>query len=418
MNSLLSLAGEARPATEPALVATPAQSPAHDEAAQLAQDFASALAALSAGEPGLAAPAPAVATEGDASAERLQADLRDLLRALEQSLPAAQPMAAAETAESSDTTQPADMPAMDGLLQLLQPQLAAQLPIPATAVTATPAPTGTAAETAEPSGLPTAPSDLLPAAAPVAAPTSAGPRAASAPALVQAQADTADGAQPAAEPKPATARIEQAFGAALAHRAKADGEPGEGSAASDAASGPAAPVSPAATATSAVSSPSATPQLRAAAAVGQTPLQLGDTPPRQWQQPLMQALGDRLQLQIAARSEQAVIRLEPPLLGRVEIAIQHQAGDLQVRLSASHPEVTRQLQHISEGLRLDLAQRQSGEVSVQVSPRGLGESGGQMDSSQGQRRQAEAEDRRPGRALGEDGETQGPGFAQGLSAGA
>jgi len=95
-------------------------------------------------------------------------------------------------------------------------------------------------------------------------------------------------------------------------------------------------------------------------------LNLPEATPNAWQQPLLQALGDRLQLQLAARSEHAVIRLFPDQLGQVDIAIRHQGGGLQVQLSASHAEVQQQLQGLSEGLRHELLQRHSGEVSVQV----------------------------------------------------
>lgn len=140
----------------------------------------------------------------------------------------------------------------------------------------------------------------------------------------------------------------------------------------------------------------------------------------QWQQPLLQALGDRLQLQIAGRSEQAVIRLSPPMLGQVEIAIRQQAGELQVRLSASHGEVTRQLQQVSESLRHELVQRHSGEVTVQVSASGRdsdARAGVGRDSPaqqhaaqqerQGQQQQQGEQQRRPGRALQEAGRADG-----------
>ncbi len=144
--------------------------------------------------------------------------------------------------------------------------------------------------------------------------------------------------------------------------------------------------------------------------------------PRQWQQPLMQALGDRLQLEISARSEQAVIRLDPPLLGRVEIAIRHQAGDLQVRIAASHGEVARQIQQVSDQLRQDLVQRHSGEVSVQISQGGLREGdarqafrdGGQQQQAQ-QEQQAQQQ-RRPGRGLADEAQDGGYSLAQALAA--
>ena len=91
-------------------------------------------------------------------------------------------------------------------------------------------------------------------------------------------------------------------------------------------------------------------------------------PPTAWRQTLQEALGDRLQLQVGKGAEQAVIRLEPPMLGRVEIAIRHTAGALEVHISATHGEVLRQLQSVSENLRNDLAQRQFTDVAVNIAP--------------------------------------------------
>lgn len=138
--------------------------------------------------------------------------------------------------------------------------------------------------------------------------------------------------------------------------------------------------------------------------------------PRQWQQPLLQALGDRLQLQIASRSDQARITLSPPLLGQVEIAIRQQASELQVRLSATHGEVRQQLQQISDALRMDLVQRHSGDVTVQVAAAGgtdrdahAGASReGPAQQQQQSAQQQQQEQRRPGRALhAAQGEAQG-----------
>lgn len=144
--------------------------------------------------------------------------------------------------------------------------------------------------------------------------------------------------------------------------------------------------------------------------------------PTQWQQPLLQALGDRLQLQIAARSEQAVIKLDPPMLGQVEIAIRQQAGELQVRMSASHGEVARQLHQVSDSLRQDLVQRHSGEVTVQVTQTARGgddarQAGrdAQQQPSQQQAQDQRDQQRRPGRALHED-EAASRAFASSLTA--
>jgi len=118
--------------------------------------------------------------------------------------------------------------------------------------------------------------------------------------------------------------------------------------------------------------------------------------PEQWQQPLRAALGDRLQLQLQRNSEQAVIRLEPPNMGTVEISIRHSGGALQVNLSASNSEVLRQLNTIGDNVRQDLSQRQLGDVAVTVSSsagRGL------ADGGSGRQPEREQQDRTPGRAL-------------------
>lgn len=117
------------------------------------------------------------------------------------------------------------------------------------------------------------------------------------------------------------------------------------------------------------------------------------------------ALGDRLQLQITQRSEHAVIRLDPPSMGTIEIVIQREAGNIQVHLRASNAEVARQLHGIGDSLRQDLIHRQQGEVSVHVSD-GSRE---QSASQQGQR-QSQAQREAPGRALSESNEESSKSF--------
>lgn len=123
-----------------------------------------------------------------------------------------------------------------------------------------------------------------------------------------------------------------------------------------------------------------------------------------WQQPLLQALGDRLQVQIATRSEQTRLQLEPPQLGRIEIEIRQQGGALQVQLSATHDEVRQQLRQISEPLRHDLVQRHSGEVSVQVAAGASttadsrGRDGGQPQGQSQGSGSRDGQQRQPGRA--------------------
>ncbi|WIT11397.1 flagellar hook-length control protein FliK [Paucibacter sediminis] len=390
--------------------AAPTQAAPLDEAGQLAQDFASALAAM---VPALPVSPAAPELQADPAGDQLRAELQALLRMLQQG-PAGEPPAAADAAASSEraTEEPAtpaqDMPAMDGLMLALLPN-------------AQPSAQPSAPPPAEPASAPPAHASAMPEASPaMAVPTVAGAATLLQPAMRPAAPATGSAPAPARQ-QPGVDAIPPSAGQALAARfaavlqaavpaAKLAQEPG---AKAEANAAPALDASLVAN----VQAPAAWAKPAAAVAAPAATLALPQALPSQWQQPLLLALGDRLQLQIAARSEQAVIRLEPPLLGRVEIAIQQQGGELQVRLSASHPEVTRQLQHISAELRQELALRQPGEVQVQVAQRGLAE----QDAQSGrQQPQAEAEAaQRPGRALHEGGDAPETGprpFAQRLGA--
>ncbi|MBS0372612.1 MAG: flagellar hook-length control protein FliK [Proteobacteria bacterium] len=130
-------------------------------------------------------------------------------------------------------------------------------------------------------------------------------------------------------------------------------------------------------------------------------LRLPNGDANQWRQPLMQALGERLQFVSERGIDSAVIRLEPPRMGSIEIAIRHQDGALQINLSATHNEVLRQLQDISDNLRHNLGQRHAGDVTVQVADASASRTGqGQGDGERQRQRQAQAE-QNPGRALGD-----------------
>ncbi|MCP9758626.1 flagellar hook-length control protein FliK [Aquitalea sp. S1-19] len=126
------------------------------------------------------------------------------------------------------------------------------------------------------------------------------------------------------------------------------------------------------------------------------PLSLDAGKSASWGESLRSALGERLQLQSAHGMDKALIRLDPPKLGALEISIRHEGGGLSVQLTASNPDVVRQLQTIGEGLRQDLAQRQFSQVSVDVregqagTGQGHGRQGGQQQSGQ-----------TPGKALAE-----------------
>ena len=153
----------------------------------------------------------------------------------------------------------------------------------------------------------------------------------------------------------------------------------------------------------------ATPNLGLSGTVGNTATSppAGDTiklngPAQQWQEPLREALGERLQTQIGRNSEHATIRLDPPMLGRIEISIRHTAGALQVNVTASNSEVLRQLQGIGENMRSDLAQRQFTDVAVNISatPRSPAAQAFAEGDARGQRQPGrQQDDAEPGRAL-------------------
>ena len=164
----------------------------------------------------------------------------------------------------------------------------------------------------------------------------------------------------------------------------------------------------------------ATPNLGLTGAVGNTATAApaGDTiklngPAQQWQEPLREALGERLQTQIGRNSEHATIRLDPPMLGRIEISIRHTAGALQVNVTASNSEVLRQLQGIGENMRSDLAQRQYTDVAVNISatPRSPAAQAFAEGDARGQRQPGrQHDDAEPGRALS-DGSTAATTYA-------
>jgi flagellar hook-length control protein FliK len=129
-------------------------------------------------------------------------------------------------------------------------------------------------------------------------------------------------------------------------------------------------------------------------------------PPTAWRQSLQEALGERLQLQVGNNVEQAVIRLEPPQLGQIDIAIRHSAGSLEVNISATNSEVLRQLQTVSDNLRNDLSQRQFSDVAVTVAPAPKNSGtpfGDPQQQGRGRQQGRDQDEYEPGRALAEAG---------------
>lgn len=91
---------------------------------------------------------------------------------------------------------------------------------------------------------------------------------------------------------------------------------------------------------------------------------LAKLPPQQWGQQLVQVLGDKVQLQLGHKIQQAHLRLDPPHLGKIEIHIRIEGEHTTVQLSASHPQVRENMQQQLDQLRQQLGQQLNGKVEV------------------------------------------------------
>ncbi|MFR0689206.1 flagellar hook-length control protein FliK [Enterobacterales bacterium AE_CKDN230030158-1A_HGKHYDSX7] len=107
------------------------------------------------------------------------------------------------------------------------------------------------------------------------------------------------------------------------------------------------------------------------------PLHLKGNNEAHWGEQMVSALRDNVELQLGQRVQNATIRLDPPELGALEILVRHEAGQLNVQISASNGDVVRLLQNTSERLRQELVGQNFLQVNVQVS----------SDSSSGQQGQ-------------------------------
>ncbi|MFI3382281.1 flagellar hook-length control protein FliK [Escherichia albertii] len=81
-------------------------------------------------------------------------------------------------------------------------------------------------------------------------------------------------------------------------------------------------------------------------------------------------LKDQIQFQLNKQQQISTIRLDPPSLGKLEIAVQLDSGKLMVHIGANQSEVCRALQQFSEDLRQHLTAQNFMEVNVQVSSEG------------------------------------------------
>lgn len=105
-----------------------------------------------------------------------------------------------------------------------------------------------------------------------------------------------------------------------------------------------------------------------------------DPEPSRWAQQLQSALGERLQVQVKDQIQHATIRLDPPEMGKIDIAVQIENGRVQVTINASQGEVYRALQQVSNDLRQSLTEQNFVQVNVQVSSQN-GQREGQQQSA-------------------------------------
>lgn len=91
-------------------------------------------------------------------------------------------------------------------------------------------------------------------------------------------------------------------------------------------------------------------------------------------------LKDRIQFQLGQQQQISTIRLDPPSLGKLEIAVQIDAGKLMVHIGANQSDVCRSLQQFSENLRQHLTAQNFMEVNVQVSSEGQSQQQQQQQS--------------------------------------
>jgi len=89
-----------------------------------------------------------------------------------------------------------------------------------------------------------------------------------------------------------------------------------------------------------------------------------------WGEKLTAMLKESIHFQIGQREQTSTIRLDPPSLGKLEIAIHLDAGKLTVHIGASQADVCRTLTALSDNLRAQLTEQNFVQVEVQVSPDG------------------------------------------------
>lgn len=99
-----------------------------------------------------------------------------------------------------------------------------------------------------------------------------------------------------------------------------------------------------------------------------------DTRAAQWGEALTHMLKENIHFQLGQQQQLSTIRLDPPSLGKLEIAIQLDGGKLTVHIGASQADVCRTLQQCGDALRVQLTQQNFVQVEVNVSPDGQSQS--------------------------------------------
>jgi flagellar hook-length control protein FliK len=121
-------------------------------------------------------------------------------------------------------------------------------------------------------------------------------------------------------------------------------------------------------------------------------------PKAQWGEQMLQSLRDSVDMQINQRIQSTTIRLDPPELGSLEIFLSHEAGRINVQLSAGNADVARLLLQTSDRLRQELIAQNFVQVNVQVSADAQG------GRQHGQARQTQLADEAVQAARSDDGE--------------
>lgn len=106
-------------------------------------------------------------------------------------------------------------------------------------------------------------------------------------------------------------------------------------------------------------------------------------PTERWGEQMLDALRDSVELQLRQNQQRAVIRLDPPELGRLDIHLHQDASRLTVQIHAAQGDVARMLQQGADRLRQDLAVSSPQAVEVQVSDGRGGQSNTQQHAQQG-----------------------------------